>query len=134
LLLTVLTVAYQMLTCRHFSVDSFAVRAPMSSRSSFNILLGKMSFVCPFPLLPVDQPSIHDARLLVRNAALRLDALTLLRTALMAVLGERVSATAVCYELRQAGICIAPTATPRLNMTAYRRNVQRALNAILVRH
>jgi lipopolysaccharide/colanic/teichoic acid biosynthesis glycosyltransferase len=107
----------------------------------FNILLGEMSFVGPRPLLPVDQPSAFSARLLVRpgltgwaqvqggrevaaadkaaldvwyvrNASPWLDAQILLRTASMAIFGERVSATAIrraWYELQQAGVCIAPS-------------------------
>jgi lipopolysaccharide/colanic/teichoic acid biosynthesis glycosyltransferase len=91
----------------------------------FNILMGKMSFIGPRPLLPVDQPAAYRARLLVRpgltgwaqvkggrvvsaadkaaldvwyvrNASLQLDMEIVLRTVAMVIFGEReVNAAAV---------------------------------------
>jgi lipopolysaccharide/colanic/teichoic acid biosynthesis glycosyltransferase len=90
----------------------------------FHILKGEMSFVGPRPLLPVDQPVGYAARLLVRpgltgwaqvrggrhltavdkaaldvwyvrNASLKLDIEIVLRTVVMVLFGERVSAEAL---------------------------------------
>jgi hypothetical protein len=112
---------------------SDADRQTFSDPEHFNIQLGKISFVGPCPLLPVDQPLTYCARFLVRpgltgwalvqgrrkvtasdkaaldiwyvrNASLRLDITILLRTMLMVIFGERVSAAAIrraWYELQQ---------------------------------
>jgi lipopolysaccharide/colanic/teichoic acid biosynthesis glycosyltransferase len=90
----------------------------------YHILKGEMSFVGPRPLLPIDQPVGYAARLLVRpgltgwaqvrggrhltaldkaaldvwyvrNASLKLDIEIVLRTAVMVLFGERVSAEAL---------------------------------------
>jgi lipopolysaccharide/colanic/teichoic acid biosynthesis glycosyltransferase len=90
----------------------------------FHILKGEMSFVGPRPLLPIDQPVGYAARLLVRpgltgwaqvrggrhltavdkaaldvwyvrNASLKLDIEIVLRTVVMVLFGERVSAEAL---------------------------------------
>ena len=90
----------------------------------FNILSGEMSFIGPRPLLPIDQPAAHAARLLVRpgltgwaqvkggrdispadknaldvwyvrNASLSLDLKVLALTVPMAIFGEKVDTDAV---------------------------------------
>jgi lipopolysaccharide/colanic/teichoic acid biosynthesis glycosyltransferase len=102
-----------------------------------NILIGEMSFIGPRPLLPADQSTAYAARLLVRpgltgwaqvkvgrdvspankaaldvwyvkNASLSLDVAVLVQTALMLVIGERVSDAAIRHawrDLQRAGIC-----------------------------
>ncbi|KAA5602544.1 sugar transferase [Blastochloris sulfoviridis] len=96
----------------------------------FSILLGHMSFVGPRPLLPVDQPAGHSARLLVRpgltgwaqikggriisaedkaaldvwyvrNASLALDLRILLGTIPMVLFGERVAEDAIAQAWRE---------------------------------
>ena len=90
----------------------------------WNILVGEMSFVGPRPLLHVDQPATHAARLLarpgltgwaqvtggrhvspadkaaldvwyIRNASLRLDLEIIVRTVPMVFFGERINQDAI---------------------------------------
>jgi lipopolysaccharide/colanic/teichoic acid biosynthesis glycosyltransferase len=111
----------------------------------YNILMGEMSFIGPRPLLPVDQPSARELRLLVRpgvtgwaqvnggrelspddknaldlwyirNASLLVDIRIAMKTALVAIAGERTNPAAVEHARRE--MTRIATRSPRASASA----------------